>query len=316
MITVSIIMTTYGHEKYIADAINGVLMQECTFNVELIVADDNSPDKTEDVVKDLIKNHPKKEWVKYTKHKENKGMIPNGIWAYEQTKGEYIALCEGDDYWTDPLKLQKQVDFLNANKEFGLVFTDLDFYHNETNVFLKDVFKSKSMPLYFSFEEHLENAGYLAPCTWLCRKELVSFIDEHYVDGTFPWMLNVMANSKIKFLEDNTTVYRVLRESASKSTSMDKRFNFAHGVFKIQKDFLDEYPQSKELVDKIYRKAYVAIFPMASALGNNSFVEEARQYWKKNRKSLKERLFYKVGFFRISKHLFKILYKGKSILHF
>lgn len=117
-IFVSVIMITYKHEQFIAKAIEGVLMQKCDFEVELIIADDCSPDKTEEKVFQIIKNHPKSSWIKYTKHKTNKGMISNFNWALNQCKGKYIALCEGDDYWTDPLKLQKQVDFLEANEEY------------------------------------------------------------------------------------------------------------------------------------------------------------------------------------------------------
>lgn len=117
-IFVSVIMITYKHEQFIAKAIEGVLMQKCDFEVELIIADDCSPDKTEEKVFQIIKNHPKNSWIKYTKHKTNKGMISNFNWALNQCKGKYIALCEGDDYWTDPLKLQKQVDFLEANQEY------------------------------------------------------------------------------------------------------------------------------------------------------------------------------------------------------
>ena len=118
-IFVSVIMITYKHEQFIAKAIEGVLMQKCDFEVELIIADDCSPDKTEEKVFQIIKNHPKNSWIKYTKHKTNKGMISNFNWALNQCKGKYIALCEGDDYWTDPLKLQKQVDFLEANEEYS-----------------------------------------------------------------------------------------------------------------------------------------------------------------------------------------------------
>ena len=118
-IFVSVIMITYKHEQFIAKAIEGILMQKCDFEVELIIADDCSPDKTEEKVFQIIKNHPKNSWIKYTKHKTNKGMISNFNWALNQCKGKYIALCEGDDYWTDPLKLQKQVDFLEANEEYS-----------------------------------------------------------------------------------------------------------------------------------------------------------------------------------------------------
>jgi glycosyltransferase involved in cell wall biosynthesis len=120
---VSVVMITYAHEPYIEEAINGVLMQNCNFEVELIIANDCSPDNTDEVVQNIIKTHPKAHWIDYTRHKKNKGMTPNALWALEQCKGKYIALCEGDDYWTDPLKLQKQVDFLEENPGYSLCFT-------------------------------------------------------------------------------------------------------------------------------------------------------------------------------------------------
>ena len=120
---VSVVMITYNHEKYIQQAIEGVLMQKINFHIELIIADDTSPDQTENIVKKIIVEHPNGHWIKYTKHKFNKGVSKNFTWALKQAKGKYIALCEGDDYWTDPLKLQKQVDFLEENENIGLVST-------------------------------------------------------------------------------------------------------------------------------------------------------------------------------------------------
>lgn len=120
---VSVVMITYGHEAFIAEAISGILMQQVDFEVELIIADDASPDKTP-VVVEGFKEHENFKWIKYTRHTENKGMMLNFIWAMDQAKGKYIALCEGDDYWTDPYKLQKQVHFLEENEEYGLCFTE------------------------------------------------------------------------------------------------------------------------------------------------------------------------------------------------
>lgn len=115
-------MITYNHEKFIEEAINGVLMQECNFAVELIIANDCSTDQTDAVIQKIIQHHPKSSWIKYYKHYKNLGMMPNFIFAMQQCKGKYIALCEGDDYWTDPLKLQKQVDFLNNNEDYVACF--------------------------------------------------------------------------------------------------------------------------------------------------------------------------------------------------
>jgi len=118
-------MITYMHEAFIAEAIEGVLMQTCDYEVELIIADDCSTDKTGILIKQYIDTHPKGYWIKYTRHKQNKGMIPNFSWALQQAKGKYIALCEGDDYWLDSDKLKNQLEFLTANPVYSFVCNDI-----------------------------------------------------------------------------------------------------------------------------------------------------------------------------------------------
>ncbi len=120
---VSVAMITYGHENYIRQAIEGVLMQECNFEVELILCNDCSPDKTNDIIQDILKSNAKSDRIKYFNHKKNIGMMPNFIFSLQKCSGKYIALCDGDDYWTDPFKLQKQVDFLENNPDFVLCGT-------------------------------------------------------------------------------------------------------------------------------------------------------------------------------------------------
>ncbi len=140
---VSVCLITYGHEKYIRHAIEGVLMQQCNFEVELIIANDCSPDKTDIIVQDILKNHSKKSWVKYFNKDKNIGMMPNFIFALKQCTGKYIALCDGDDYWTDPSKLQKQVDILEANPHL------VGCFHNSEERYWNDY--SKASSLYLSF---------------------------------------------------------------------------------------------------------------------------------------------------------------------
>ena len=110
---VSVAMPNYGQDQFISQAILGVLSQKAEFEIELIVANDCSPDNTEAIVQEIIQNHPNGSWIKYTRHAENKGAIPNFAWSISQAKGKYIAICEGDDYWTDPFKIQKQIDFFH-----------------------------------------------------------------------------------------------------------------------------------------------------------------------------------------------------------
>lgn len=123
-IMVSVIMITYNHEKYIEEAVKGVLMQKCDFDFELIIANDDSTDRSDTVIKHILSEHPQSSKIKYIKRNQNVGMAGNFIDALKQSKGKYIALCEGDDYWTDIMKLQKQVDFLEKNNDYSMVCHD------------------------------------------------------------------------------------------------------------------------------------------------------------------------------------------------
>lgn len=141
---VSIIMITYGHEKFIAEAIEGVFTQQTNFPVELIIANDNSPDKTSEIVEKIMCQAPSHITVKYTCHPINKGMRLNFYWALEQAHGKYIAYCEGDDYWVDPLKLQKQVNFLEANSNYTVAVGGFISKHEYTKHTKNVVKHSKS----------------------------------------------------------------------------------------------------------------------------------------------------------------------------
>jgi len=136
---VSVVMITYGHEKFIEEAINGVLMQECDFELELIIANDCSPDDTDNIVQQILHSNPKSNTIKYLLHKQNKGMMANFVYTIKQARGKYIALCEGDDYWTDSLKLQKQVDFLEKNKNYSFCGHDVIIWEESKKIFTKKI---------------------------------------------------------------------------------------------------------------------------------------------------------------------------------
>lgn len=112
---VSICMITYNHEKFIAQAIDSILMQQTDFDFELLIGEDCSADRTREIVVDYHKRYPDK--IKLLLNENNLGMIQNFIQTFKACMGKYIALLESDDYWTDPLKLQKQVDVLERHPE-------------------------------------------------------------------------------------------------------------------------------------------------------------------------------------------------------
>ena len=115
-IMLSVAMTTYNHEKYIARALDSILMQKVNFPYEIIVGEDCSGDKTADIVREYAKKYP--DIIKPIFQEKNTGGKINAMAVKENCRGKYIAFLEGDDFWTDPLKLQKQVDFLEANPEY------------------------------------------------------------------------------------------------------------------------------------------------------------------------------------------------------
>jgi glycosyltransferase involved in cell wall biosynthesis len=123
---VSISCNTYNHEKYIAEAIEGFLAQQTDFPIEILVHDDASTDGTAEVVRGYQSRYP--ELIKpifQTENQRSKG-VRIGYFNIERAQGEYIALCEGDDFWTDPFKLQKQVDLLRKDTGFVLCFTNFN----------------------------------------------------------------------------------------------------------------------------------------------------------------------------------------------
>ncbi|MDN3655876.1 glycosyltransferase family 2 protein [Ferruginibacter paludis] len=120
---VSVIMLAYNHEKFIKDAIEGVVLQKTNFDIELIIANDHSKDQTEQVIEQYRMKYPV--IVKGFCNEKNLGPRFNFIKAYSQATGKYIAMCEGDDYWTDLNKLQQQVDFLETNIDYVLSFHDI-----------------------------------------------------------------------------------------------------------------------------------------------------------------------------------------------
>ncbi|MGO3184221.1 MAG: glycosyltransferase family 2 protein [Aequorivita sp.] len=121
---VSISCVTFNHEPYIRQCLEGFMMQECNFEFEILIHDDASTDKTQDIISEYVLKYPniikpifqtENQWSKTTG-----GM--NAHFNFPRAEGKYIAICDGDDYWTDPLKLQKQVDYMKENEDCSLCY--------------------------------------------------------------------------------------------------------------------------------------------------------------------------------------------------
>jgi len=214
---VSVVMITYNHEEYIADAINGVLNQICDFSIELIIANDCSQDKTDEVVR-AFSNHPNYHWIKYTRHTKNKGMMANFVWALNQASGNYIALCEGDDYWTDWKKLKRQINFLDENREYSGVFHNVEQRWNtvdRSELYLKhgDYSLTKSIKI-----SDIIGHNIVPTCSLVCRFDVI----QHWLDK-LPWLkfnyadwiiVLLLAREKPLYYQPSISATRLMNENS------------------------------------------------------------------------------------------------------
>lgn len=248
-IIVSVCMITYNHENFIAEAIEGVMMQTTGFPVELVIGEDCSTDNTRNICLGYKEKYPDK--IRLLLPEKNLGMTQNFINTLQACTGKYIAICEGDDYWTDPLKLQKQVDFLEAHPDYGLVATKFSILDNHNLV----NWEMASEECDFSFENFLQHnrIGTLTAC--FVRNLVIKYeneinpVSKHWNMGDSPLWLYISANSKVKYIPDVTAVYRVLPNSASRSNNLLKNYIFELNTLEIRDFFANKYNKSSLIAD-------------------------------------------------------------------
>lgn len=204
---VSVLMITYNHENYIRQAIEGILMQQSTFDFELVIANDNSPDNSHSIITDIINNHPLGGIIKYIDRSINVGMQKNFLDAYSNCVGKYIALCEGDDYWTDPLKLQKQVDFLETNLDYVVCFHDCSVVDENSKIKIKSYLTNFKLDYN---ENDLKKGGWLPTLTRCFRNVLDKYPDEFKNVNCGDLFLTSYLGfyGKAKFMDFNGANYR------------------------------------------------------------------------------------------------------------
>lgn len=159
---VSVEMITYNHAPYIVQAIEGVVCQKTNFPFELVISDDCSSDGTREICQKYAEQYPDK--IKLLLPDKNLGMSENATFCLSNCKGEYIAICEGDDYWTDPSKLQRQVDFLDANPDYAFCCHRFKIYDQEEGRWEDDY----AAP-YYKKREDLEITRRLFLKTWITQ---------------------------------------------------------------------------------------------------------------------------------------------------
>jgi glycosyltransferase involved in cell wall biosynthesis len=206
---VSVAMITYNHEKFIVQAVESVMMQQTRFPYELVISDDRSPDRTREIVVALQKKHPDR--IRLVLPESNLGAVQNHEQNLRACRGRYIALLEGDDYWTDPGKLQKQVDFLEAHPQCPACFA-LTRVVGEDDVSQGFFIPSEHMVGTVIRTEDLLEKNCIATCSLLLRNIIPEIHFEavaHLKMGDWPLNLVLSERGPIACLREPMAVYRL-----------------------------------------------------------------------------------------------------------
>lgn len=221
---VSVCCVTYNHKDYIESAIEGFLIQKTSFPIEVIIHDDASTDGTTHIVKRYADKNPGLIFlILQNENQYSQGGKPLQNFIWPRALGKYIALCEGDDYWTDPLKLQKQVDFLETNPDCSICFHATErVYENQPEK--NYIHRPLNIPANSRFGiEHviLGGGGFMATNSIMTLREHLldrpSWVDKAPV-GDGPLMLICATKGEVGYIDDVMGKYRVLTANSWSST--------------------------------------------------------------------------------------------------
>lgn len=260
---VSVCMTTYNHAAYIAQAIESVLAQQTSFGVELLLGEDCSTDRTGEICREYTEKYPDR--IRLVTSPENVGWRRNYRRTFEACRGRYVAYLDGDDWWTDPEKLQTQVDLLESDPACGMCCTAaVDFYE------ATGLRKPYPPERYTDFDLLLLRTT-VANCTTLARRELIARYyaevrpEEHpeWQTDDWPMWLWFAVRSRIRFIDRATAVHRRLPESVSHTPSHVKRIAFRDSLMGISLWFDARYGAGRNRFRILRERSGVALWVLS-----------------------------------------------------
>ena len=246
---VSICVITYNHVEYIRECLDSLLLQKTSFPYEICLGEDESTDGTREICIEYAEKHPDR--IRLFLHSQStpgrEAFMAQGNYNYLETtklcRGKYVAVCEGDDAWIDPLKLQKQFDIMEEDSGISLIHSDFDridvlsgqrisFVHREKGC----VHSANPDPSIFMYDV-LQGKYPIATCTCFMRTATVLRIfDEHNAlftelpMGDIPVWCELIQYGRFAYMDESLALYRVLEESASNTQSPEKKYTFVNNA--------------------------------------------------------------------------------------
>jgi glycosyltransferase involved in cell wall biosynthesis len=198
-----------------------------------------SSDNTQEIVNKIINKHHNGNWIKYTRHTTNKGAYSNALWIISQTSNKYIAFCEGDDYWIDPYKLQKQIDFLEKSDDYNLCYHDV-LILNSNGIFSND-FINKTNKLITTKYDLAVWGNYMHTCSVVVRNnKFLENYNKEFILCDYISYIQFVNDGKIKKIEEIMSVYRYVEGIWSGSSYYEKQKFILDNIFSILKTTEDD----------------------------------------------------------------------------
>jgi glycosyltransferase involved in cell wall biosynthesis len=296
---VSVKMITYNHASYIAQAIEGVLGQKTNFPFELVIGEDCSTDGTRETVFEYQKKYPN--IIRVITSSTNVGMKKNGDRASKALRGKYVAWCEGDDYWQEPLKLQRQADYMETHPDWGLLLCDSNVhYANNGKVIYNYNYRKGFCSIeQLGIEQIIDakmaywTASAIAQrklCEQVIEADSLLYKDGRFLMGDTQLWAELSMISKVVYIPDCMSTYRVLDDSASRSKDVRKQLRFWKSAYEMKLYLIDKYRLSDQLRRKIESKWCDVSLMLAFYTRDSDLARQVRN--KKQRFSWKESIRY------------------------
>lgn len=250
---VSIFCITFNHEAYIEDALKGFLNQETKFAFEVLIHDDASTDNTARIIKLYEKKYPNiVKPIYQTKNQYSQGIKISRKFNLPRAFGDYIAFCEGDDYWIDPKKLEKQVSFLNANQDCSLCFHASRVEYFDRDILDSDTQEVKGIkkPIKFTLQDFISSNGLnMRTVSVVIRKDIYEKLPSSFYEapvGDLPLQLISGLYGSYSYLPEAMTVYRraVPGSWSENHKSLDWKLKHIEDLNSIYDDF-DDYTDNR-----------------------------------------------------------------------
>ena len=249
----SVFVVTYNQEQYIRQCLDSIVMQQTNFDYEVIIGEDCSTDNTPAICDEYAARYPQ---IKVYHHLKNLGLVKNWEFVLNHCTGDYVAMIEGDDYWTNPNKLQNQVDYLDAHSDVVLTFTSALVAYEGGDVHDEHIFDHLATRTY-SLEEIYKKWSILSS-TVVFRKSPVfpiSYPKEIYINDTFTFM-RIMQYGLAYCFAEHWTTYRRHASNLSRVDTPEASLRWA-----IQHRYIGRYfPKLKQLAqhnESIYLEALI-----------------------------------------------------------